>query len=149
MLKRLEGVRYGVYLDASGFPTIGVGHLLTQSERASGKIRIGRKPVEYADGLSQDDVEALLTQDLEVIEDCVWKNTTELEEHEFDALVIFAFNVGCEAFRRSTLVKKIAAGKKNEVPIQLARWVWSAGRMVEGLRHRREEEIALWKQEPA
>ena len=35
-----EGSRSKMYLDSAGLPTIGVGHLLTQSELSNGKINI-------------------------------------------------------------------------------------------------------------
>jgi uncharacterized protein YgiM (DUF1202 family)/uncharacterized protein YcbK (DUF882 family)/GH24 family phage-related lysozyme (muramidase) len=47
-LKLREGVRYDVYLDTRGFPTAGVGHLLTAAERRSMPVgsRVSRQQVD-------------------------------------------------------------------------------------------------------
>jgi len=47
LLTELEGFRNHAYKDTGGRDTIGVGHLLNKSERASGKIWIAGKPVKY------------------------------------------------------------------------------------------------------
>ena len=39
-LAEWEGVRLTLYKDVAGYPTIGVGHLLTKDEISSGKIEI-------------------------------------------------------------------------------------------------------------
>ena len=47
-----EGLEVNEYLDSGGLPTIGIGHLMTRSERMSGKINIKGHPVVYRNGLS-------------------------------------------------------------------------------------------------
>ncbi len=64
LLKQWEGFKLEVYKDSAGLPTIGVGHLLTKSELASSKIVIGGVPVQYADGLTDQQVLDLLSQDV-------------------------------------------------------------------------------------
>lgn len=51
-LAEWEGSRARAYRDAGGKLTIGVGHLLTRSELASGKILIQGQAAPYAPGLS-------------------------------------------------------------------------------------------------
>ena len=53
-----------VYQDAAGLPTIGVGHLLTKDELASGKILILGEAIKYHDGLTNLQIDRLLTHDL-------------------------------------------------------------------------------------
>lgn len=145
LLMEWEGFEKEVYLDAAGLPTIGVGHLLTQDERSSGKILINGEPIRYNDGLTERQVEDLLSQDLKRFEDGVNDAcTVDLNQNQFDALVSFSFNVGVNAFKNSTLLKLLNQGKYDQVPDQLRRWVYSGGRKIRGLINRREKEIELW-----
>jgi lysozyme len=145
LLAEWEGFKNDVYKDVANFKTIGVGHLLTKDERASGILYIGDQEVEWRDGLTDDDVVALLAQDVgpreDVVNDCV---TTSLEQGQFDALVSFVFNVGDGAFRKSTLLRLINQGTFSLVPEQFMRWNKAGGRVVAGLNNRRSNEVRLW-----
>ncbi len=144
-LKRSEDVRQAMYRDSVGLPTIGVGHLLTRSELASGKIRIGDEAVAWAQGLTIPQVNALLRSDLDWAELAVSNGVRgALKQGQFDALVSFTFNVGAEAFAHSTLLKQLNAGNPASVPEQLRRWIHAGGQESPGLVRRREEEIRLW-----
>jgi lysozyme len=145
LLAEWEGFETRVYKDSAGLPTIGVGHLLTQDERSSGKIIINGQTVRYSNGITKQQVYDLLDQDLNRFEDVVNQRVTvPLEQSQFDALVSFSFNVGVGAFKNSTLLKRLNAGDYADVPNQLGRWVHSGGRVVQGLINRREHEIQLW-----
>jgi len=145
-LKEMEGVEKRVYPDASGYDTIGVGHLLTKDERASGKITIGNHQVKYEEGLTDDEVYALLRQDLKHVEWAVESGVkVELTQDQFDCLICFVFNIGVSAFLNSTLRRKLNNGQYAEVPMELRRWVYSAGKKFPGLERRREKEIELWE----
>ncbi|TDN49170.1 lysozyme [Azoarcus indigens] len=63
-----------------------------------------------------------------------------LFQHEYDAYVSFAYNVGGGAFCGSTLVRKLNAGDYEGACGELRRWVYSGGRKVQGLVNRREQE---------
>jgi N-acetylmuramoyl-L-alanine amidase len=62
-----------------------------------------------------------------------------LTQNQFDALVSFAYNVGCGALKRSTLRRKLNSGNYDAVPRELMRWI-----KPRSLRKRRRAEIALW-----
>lgn len=146
-LKLWEGFRNHVYDDSGGKPTIGVGHLLTKSELMSGKINIGGSLIKYRNGLSGDEVYLLLKQDIEPVQTLVDKLViVPLTVNQFDTLVIFSFNIGCDAFKSSTLLKMLNKGMYADVPQQLKRWVHDDGKVVQGLVNRRNKEIALWLQ---
>lgn len=66
--------------------------------------------------------------------------TVPLFQHEYDAYVSFAYNVGGGAFCGSTLVRKLNAGDYEGACGELRRWVYSGGRKVQGLVNRREQE---------
>ena len=104
-----EGSRTKAYRDSVGIPTIGVGH--TGPEVHMGLV------------WTEEQVREALAHDLERFEKAVNDNVSvDLEQYQFDALVSFAFNVGAEAFRTSTLLKRINAGKFDEAAAQFDRW---------------------------
>jgi len=144
MITKLEGFMLRPYRDPVGYWTIGVGHLFTKSELSSGKVLIGGKNVVWREGITEEQVDDLLSQDLARFEDAVRKVEVPLTQNQFDALVSFAFNVGTGAFARSTLLSKLNQGHYDQVPAQLRRWVFAGGRVLKGLVKRRETEVAMW-----
>ncbi len=145
LLEEWEGVRLKAYKDSAGLLTIGVGHLLTKSELSSGKININGESVKYVNGLTAEQADELLEQDVKPAETTVNNNVkVELNQHQFDALVSFTFNVGGGAFKGSTLLKKLNNGQYDQVPAQLMRWDKAGGKVVPGLKKRRESEVKLW-----
>lgn len=145
LLEQWEGFKLQVYKDSAGLPTIGVGHLLTRSELTSGKININGVPVQYANGLTQQQVNDLLAKDLKPTEQAVNNGVkVALNQNQFDALTSFTFNVGTGAFAGSTLLKVLNQGQYDQVPTQLLRWTRSGGQVVQGLVNRRNNEIKLW-----
>ena len=146
-IKSAEGVKNFVYADSAGLPTIGVGHLLTQDELTSGKIHIDGKSHKYHDGLTDDVIDRLLLRDLHIAELVVNSNVrVKLTQNQYNAVVSFAFNVGVGAFRKSTLLRLLNNSAYESVPDQMRRWVFSAGRQIQGLKNRREKEVKLWNQ---
>lgn len=145
LFKEWEGLVTHEYLDSGGAPTIGIGHLLTRSERTSGKIMIKGQPLDYRNGLTEQQCWDLLDQDLDVTEQTVnTAVTVPLNQNQFDALVSFTFNVGDGAFRGSTLLRLLNQGQYSQVPAQLRRWTKDNGHEVQGLINRRAKEITLW-----
>lgn len=140
-----EGWCSAAYRDASGHLTIGVGHLLTKDELASGKVVIGDEAVRWTDGLTYAQASALLEKDVRVAEDAINNLVTvELYQHQFDALVSLVFNIGVGAFKRSTLLKRINGMRLEEVPREIQRWTYSGGVVLAGLVDRRRRESHLW-----
>ena len=145
LFKDWEGLVTHEYLDSGGAPTIGVGHLLTRSERTSGKILIGGQALDYRNDLTEQQCWDLLDQDLDGVETTVNAAVTvPLNQNQFDALVSFTFNVGDGAFRGSTLLKLLNQRQYDQMPAQLRRWNKDNGHVVQGLTNRREKEITLW-----
>ena len=145
LFKEWEGLVTHEYLDSGGAPTIGIGHLLTRSERTSGKIVIRGQALDYRNELTEQQCWDLLDQDLDGTERTVNEAVTvPLNQNQFDALVSFTFNVGDGAFRGSTLLRLLNQGQYAQVPTQLRRWIRDNGHIVQGLINRREKEITLW-----
>ena len=80
-----EGVRFEVYRDVAGYPTVGVGHRIVPGDG----LQIGNT-------ISRDRAMAFLQHDLKRAEKGVRKLVGDLPitQHEFDALVDLVFNVG-------------------------------------------------------
>ena len=145
LLVKLEGLKNKVYLDGAAKKTIGIGHLLTADELLTSKIKIDGKYYDYSLGLDDHLCKKLCLQDLErfieAVDSIVY---VDLNQNQFDALVIFCYNVGINAFRESMLVKLLNQGEYDNVPEQLLKWNKAGGKVVNGLTNRRKAEIKLW-----
>ena len=74
------------------------------------------------------------------VKDCV---KVPLHQHEYDAAVQLAYNIGAKAFCSSTVVKRFNAGDYPGACEAFLMWVKVAGRTVHGLVNRRHEERRL------
>jgi lysozyme len=125
-----EGYKDRAYIPVAGdVPTIGFG---------------STKGVKLGDTTTPDRALVVLLHDLNThsngIKTCI---TVPLYQHEFDAYSSFAFNVGVNAFCKSTLVKKLNAGDYTGACNELSKWVYSGGKKYNGLVKRREQERRL------
>ena len=68
----------------------------------------------------------------------------QTSQHQFDALVSFAYNVGVGNLSSSTLLKMHRAGDFAGAQQQFARWNKAAGKVLPGLTKRRAAEAALY-----
>lgn len=138
-IARHEGFRGSLYNDVGGHCTIGYGHLVHRGACD------GSEPLEFRQGIQQARALELLRQDATAAEAAVRQAVQPpLTQAQLDALVSFTFNVGINAFRSSTLLTRINEGHIDKVPEQLRRWTHSGGRVVDGLRRRREAEVLLF-----
>lgn len=126
-IKSAEGLRLEMYLDSGGVPTIGYGHTKYAANMTRISVRVA---------------EELLREDLEVFERAVNNGLdgTSVAQHQFDALVSLAYNIGSGAFLRSTLLRKLKAGKIKEAADQFLVWKKVKGKTVQGLLNRRRKE---------
>jgi len=130
-IKSWEGLRLMPYRDAANHWTVGYGH-------TGPDVRPGEP-------ITQEEAELLLKQDLAKFAACVnGAVRVPLTQAQFDALVSFAFNVGCGAFQESTLLRKLNAGDYLGAADQFPRWVKAGGRTIRGLVRRREAERHLF-----
>ena len=135
LLKTWEGCRLSAYPDpaSGGAPwTIGYGH--TGAQVVPGLT------------ITQELADAWLEQDAAEAAGAVERllRGVALTPRQRDALISFCFNVGAGALERSTLRKRLLAGKAPEVVIsqELPRWHKGPNGPVEGLKRRRAEEVA-------
>ena len=133
-IAKREGFRSTAYNDAAGFATIGYGHLITRGP-ATDAIKKQWGVLSHADGL------ALLRKDAERFEACVNAVVSvAVTQRQFDALVSFAFNIGCGSLTASTLLKKLNAGDTRGAADEFLRWTRAGGVVLAGLTARRKAE---------
>jgi lysozyme len=108
LIKSFEGFRQQAAQLPDGPWTIGYGH--TKTARAGAR-------------LTEADAELLLLYDLIEITSAVNDWTyTPLTQNQFDALVCFAFNVGLDGFRRSTVLRRINEGSMLQAACSFEMW---------------------------
>ncbi len=126
-LMEMEGLRLDAYVDAAGVWTIGYGHT---------------KNVRQGDKISEYWAKELLMQDVAEVERQVKALGVAKTQGQFDALVSFAFNLGIDNLKRSTLLKCIREGRSmREIKRQFMRWVVAGGKRLKGLERRRAWEV--------
>ena len=152
LLKVWEGCKLNIYPDSKGLPTIGIGHLLTKSELASGIIHIKGEEISSVGGLTELQALDLIDQDLAPVEAVVDTSLkVKVTQNQFDALVIFAFNIGNHGYLTSQALSTLNSGDFDGVPDKMRLWNKTTikGKLVvsNGLKNRREHEISLYKGE--
>lgn len=137
LLKELEGFRSKPYLDGAKVPTIGYG-----STYYKNGTRVTMNDVAISQFEATELLEDLLVHYVRTI-DCYTRD--DIKQHEFDALVCFAYNVGDGAFKKSTLLKKVNANATQAViTAEFLKWINVSGKPNQGLKNRRLKEIALY-----
>jgi lysozyme len=133
LLKRSEGFRKRVYMDVSGFPTIGYGHRLQPQEA-------------YPEGMTEAEADQVLAADVGSAEQAVRRLVrVPLTQGQFDALVDFCFNLGPHRLAASTLLADLNAGRYDAAAEQLLLWDHAGAAENAALRTRREAEFHLWR----
>lgn len=64
---------------------------------------------------------------------------------QFDALVLFAYNVGSKSLKTSTLLRKLNAGDYDGAALEFCRWNKNDGTVLRGLIRRRAAEECLFR----
>lgn len=153
LLKRLEGAikkgdKHIIYDDQTGLAvnpkaplprgaTIGYGHLIKPGE-------------DFIGGITEHQATKLLRADIVTAERAVHNSiNVPLTQNQYDALVIFVYNIGARNFANSTVVKYINNPKFHSIiyPTLESAWrAWnkSGGRNMPGLGMRREQEWLLF-----
>lgn len=133
LIKQFEGLELKAYPDpATGAEpwTIGIGH--------TGGVRPG-------DVITEARAEQLLRQDVGRFEVAVRKYCPVTTQGQFDALVSFAFNVGEENLKTSTLRRLHNEGDYAGAAGQFARWNKANGKVMTGLTRRRAAEAKMYR----
>ena len=131
LIKKFEGCELEAYKCPAGVWTIGFGFT---------------KDVKEGDIWSHDHAEHMLDVELEEYEDYINDLVkVELQQHQFDALVAWVYNLGAGNLISSTLLVKLNAGDYVDVPHEIQRWNKANGEVLEGLVRRRIAEALLFE----
>lgn len=127
LIKKWEKLKLVAYLPTpDDVWTIGWGHTLG---------------VKKGDRITKDQAQEFFIQDKQWAEDAVNQGVkVPLTQEQFDALVSLVFNIGANAFRRSTLLKKLNRKDYQGAADQFNVWVKQKGKTLTGLVRRRAEE---------
>lgn len=127
LIKKWEKLKLVAYLPTpDDVWTIGWGHTLG---------------VKKGDRITKDQAQEFFIQDKQWAEDAVnQKVKVPLTQEQFDALVSLVFNIGANAFSRSTLLKKLNRKDYQGAADQFNVWVKQKGKTLTGLVRRRAEE---------
>ena len=133
LLKHFEGCELKAYQDSVGVWTIGYGHTKGVTEGLE---------------ITQAEAEKMLVDELPEYQSYVEnKCNILLQQHQFDALVCWTYNLGPTNLASSTMLKVLNDGKLDEVPFQMKRWDKAGGKPLLGLTRRRNAEALLFKGE--
>ena len=124
-----EGYRSEAYKDAVGIPTIGFGE--TAGVKMGDKTTPERALVQLLESTEKH---------ADAIRQCI---KVPLYQHEFDAYISLAYNIGTGAFCRSTLVKKLNAKDYAGACEEIRRWNKAGGKVLPGLVKRRDVEYRM------
>jgi lysozyme len=136
LIEEFEGIKLVAYKCPGGVATIGIGS--TRYEDGS-KVKLGDEiSLDYAEVLYERDVDRIRRE----VDGLVIPDLTRNQE---DALVSFAYNVGINAFKSSTLLKKVNKDpRSNSIKREFMKWTTSDGKRLKGLVRRRKAEVELY-----
>jgi lysozyme len=137
MAKRgADGLIYP-YHDMVGFPTIGVGHLLS---------RVKFEDLSKYPPITEAEAYALKYKDLDRFSTGVSSLVKcNINDNEFGALVMLAFNIGLGNLKNSLLLRKLNRGDaREEVATEFLKWDIAQGQKVKGLTIRRTSEMKVF-----
>lgn len=136
LIKSFEGLRLNAYHCSAGISTIGYGN--TRYEDGS-EVKMGDK-------ITKERAESLF----ELIAEKFERDTRRLiratlTENQFSALVSFAYNVGVNSLRNSTLLRLVNANPNDhQIANEFAKWNKVKGKPFNGLTRRRKAESDLY-----
>ncbi|HTB07770.1 MAG TPA: lysozyme [Bacteroidia bacterium] len=136
LIEQFEGFRPTMYKDAVGLPTIGYGTLIQNADQQWLMTAT----------ITTDQGEVLLRTSVAPIETML--NATlpaSANQNQFDALISFAYNLGINALKGSTLLKKVIANPADPtIADEFAKWVHAGTEILPGLVTRRKAESNLY-----
>jgi lysozyme len=143
-ITREEGCVLHAYADSAGVMTIGIGSTMYKD---GSRVKKG-------DTITKEQAVELLSWEVENKSKSVsaFVLGVPLTQHQFDALVSFAYNVGIGALQQSTLLKKVKANPNDpSIREEFARWnkIRKDGKLIPslGLTKRRLREWQLYSKQ--
>lgn len=138
LVKHFEGCRLHPYLDAVHLWTIGWGRRISDSAVK-----------QYWNGVSQDQADKWFNDDIQGFALGVTKLLQKpVEQHEFDAVVSLAYNIGIGALKTSTMLRLLNEGDKNGASKEFRKWCHAGAHVLPGLLRRRTVEQNMFDHAP-
>jgi lysozyme len=132
LITQFEGLALEAYTCPAGKLTIGFGHT--------------GDDVQAGDEITEEIAYALLESDMTEALNCVDSYVAvDVTDTMQAALISFIFNVGCNAFRGSTLLAMLNVEQYDDAAKQFARWNKSKGKVLPGLVRRRKAEENMFR----
>lgn len=136
-IAKREGFRSKPYHCSAGVSTIGYGTTIYPNGR---HVTMQDKPITKEEAISI----------LKYMIDKSYGATVSryvkvpLTQNQYDSLVSLVYNIGGNAFRKSTLLRKLNEGKYKRASKEFIRWNKSAHKVLAGLTKRREAETKMF-----
>ena len=135
LICEFEGEQLIAYDDGVGIWTIGFGTI-----KYPNGVRVKK-----GDTCTLEQAKEYMRHDLIEFEHTVNISVkVPLNQNQFDALVSLAYNIGSNAFKSSTLVKKLNTGDYQGAADQFNVWINAGGKRMQGLVNRRDREKLLF-----
>mgnify|MGYP006235216447 FL=1 len=131
LIKKFEGCELKAYRCSANVLTIGYGHTKDVTEDME---------------ITQEEAENMLIHEL--MDYCNYVDMyveVPLEQHQFDSLVSWTYNLGPTNLKSSTLLKVLNDKDYEGVPAQIKRWNKANGEVKKGLIRRREAEALMFE----
>lgn len=142
LIQEFESFVNAPYLDSARVWTIGYG----STYYPNGKPVTGRdKPItrEYAETIQRN----VISKDFEpVINELLEKEIASgfVNQNMYDAIISLTYNIGVNGFKRSSVLKLLKQGDKENAGNAFLLWNKSGGKVLRGLIKRREKERQLF-----
>ena len=131
LIEHFEGFSLKAYRCPAGILTIGYGHT---------------GDVQEDETITPEEAVALLMQDMQSADHCIDEYVdVEINDDQRAALLSFIFNLGCGAFRSSSLRRLLNMGQYAAAGQQFSRWTKAGGMELPGLVTRRSAERVLFE----
>lgn len=136
LIQGFEGLKLNAYKDSAGIPTIGYGNI----------TYIDGSKVKMGDIITQDNADKLFQYYANKFADQIDAVVTKpINQNQFNAIVSLSYNIGPEAFKKSTLLKKLNVNPNDpSIKDEFMKWVNSGGKKIQGLVNRRQKESELY-----
>ena len=137
LIKSFEGLKLAPYACPAGIPTIGYGNTFYED---------GKKVTLTDSAINESRANSLLAHILTRFEQYVDSYCIDtINQHQFDALVSFCYNVGPANLKVSTLLKKVNANPNDPtISAEFMKWTKAGGKTLKGLVRRRAAEAELY-----
>lgn len=130
LIKQFEGCKLKSYQDQVGVWTVGYGTI----------AGVGPDTV-----ITQEQAEKYLLDHLDMVSHVVQGYLkAPCNQNQFDAMCSFAYNLGCSALKRSTLLAKFNEGDYRAAADEFLKWCMAGGKPNKGLQNRRKRERELF-----